>query len=296
MARTESSNPALMRGPFAQQGGPVGFGRPQYGGPQNGPQYGGPQGAPYGGQPTSPYGPQGAPYGGDPLTQGYYGPDATAQQTGRMTVEDVVVRTAILLGVAIATGAVTYLAGLTGLLVPSLLIGLGLGLYISFKQVTNPVPIIAYAAVEGVLLGAFSRIVAGGEFGMILQAVIGTTGVALGVLFLYRSGRIRVTPKFAKMVVAGLIGFLVLAIANIAASFFVDGGLGLRDGGILAIGFSLLAIGLGAMTLVLDFDFIAKGAENGVPERYGWYAAFGLLVSLVWLYIEILRLLSYFRE
>jgi uncharacterized YccA/Bax inhibitor family protein len=290
MARTESSNPALTRGPFAQQGSPVGFDRPQYGAPQQGP-YAGQPGTPYG---TSPYGPQGQQ--GDPLAQGYYGPDATAQQTGRMTVEDVVVRTAILLGVAITTGAVTYVAGLTGLLVPALLVGLGLGLWISFKQVTNPVAIISYAAVQGVVLGAFSNIVAFNAPGMILQAVIGTTGVALGVLFLYRSGRIRVTPKFTKMIIAGLIGFLVLAITNLAAGFFIEGGLGLRDGGPLAIGFSLLAIGLGAMTLVLDFDFIAKGAQHGVPERYGWYAAFGLLVSLVWLYIEILRLLSYFNS
>jgi uncharacterized YccA/Bax inhibitor family protein len=277
MARTESSNPALARSPFAQAAGrPVGFDRPSYGPPP---------GASYGGPATV-----------DPIEQAYYGPDATARDAGRMTVEDVVVRTAVLLAVAIATGAATWVTGATALLLPALLVGLGLGLWISFKQVTKPAPIIVYAAAQGVLMGAFSRLITFDNVDVVLQAVLGTTGVALGVLFLYRSGRIRVTPRFTKMVLAGLIGFLVLVVVNLLAGFFVDGGLGLRDGGPLAIGFSLLAIGLGAMTLVLDFDFVAKGAQAGMPERYGWFAAFGLLVSLVWLYIEILRLLSYFQS
>jgi uncharacterized YccA/Bax inhibitor family protein len=278
MARTESNNPALMRGPFAEAGRPVGFDRPQH-----------PQG-PYADQQFR------QPGQSDPVEQAYFGPTATSRETGRMTVEDVVVRTAVLLATAIATGALTWAFNLTGLLLPALVVGLGLGLFISFKQVTNPAAIITYAAVQGVLLGAFSRLITYGNIDVVLQAVIGTTGVALGTLLLYRSGRIRVTPRFTKMVLAGVIGFLVLAVTNLAASFFIDGGLGLRDGSPLAIGFSLLAIGLAAMTLVIDFDFIDKGAAQGVPERYGWYAAFGLMVSLVWLYIEILRLISYFTS
>jgi uncharacterized YccA/Bax inhibitor family protein len=282
MARTESTNPALTRGPFAQAGRPVGFDRPQYGGA---PQYGGPQ-FPGAQPPASP----------EALEQAYYAPDATARDAGRMTTEDVVIRTAILLATAIATGTVTWVMDLTALLLPALLVGLGLGLWISIKQVTKPAPIIVYAAVQGVLMGAFSQLITYGRIDVVLQAVIGTTGVALGVLFLYRSGRIRVTPKFTKMVLAGLIGFLALVVVNLGASFFVDGGLGLRDGSPLAIGFSLLAIGLAAMTLVLDFDFIDKGAKQGLPDRYGWYAAFSLMVSLVWLYIEIVRLISYFTS
>ena len=269
MARTESTNPALMRGPFAEAGRPVGFDRPQYTG-----------------APTQP--------GVDPVEQAYYGPTATSRDTGRMTVEDVIVRTAILLGTAVATGAATWFLGLQALALPAMIIGLVLGLVIAFKQITNPVAIISYAAIEGVFLGGISWYFAGGNQAMIIQAVVGTTAVAASMLFMYKSGRIRVTPKFTKMILAGLMGFLALVVVNLVASFFIDGGLGLRDGGPLAIGFSLLAIGLGAMTLVLDFDFIVKGAEQGVPERYGWYAAFGLMVTLVWLYIEILRLLSYF--
>jgi uncharacterized YccA/Bax inhibitor family protein len=276
MARTESTNPALTRGPFAQAGRPVGFDRPQYG-----PAYGGPAQAP-------------APQGVEALEQAYYGPDATARDAGRMTTEDVVIRTAILLATAVVTGTLTWVTGATALLLPALVVGLGLGLWISFKQVTKPAPIIAYAATQGVLMGAFSQIITYGNLDVVLQAVIGTVGVALGVLFLYRSGRIRVTPQFTKMVLAGVVGFLVLAVTNLVAAFFIDGGLGLRDGSPLAIGFSLLAIGLAAMTLVVDFDFIDKGAQQGLPDRYGWYAAFSLMVSLVWLYIEIVRLISYF--
>jgi uncharacterized YccA/Bax inhibitor family protein len=270
MARTESTNPALTRGPFAEAGRPVGFDRPQS------------------------YDPSTAP-GADPIEQAYYGPTATSRDTGRMTVEDVVVRTAVLLVTAIATGTVTWTLGLTILLLPALVVGLGLGLFIAFKQVTNPVPIIAYAAVQGVLLGAFSQLITYGNLDVVLQAVIGTTGVALGVLFLYRSGRIRVTPRFTKMVLAGIIGFLALVVVNLGASLIGGGtGLGLRDGSPLAIGFSLLAIGLASMTLVIDFDFVDKGAKQGLPQNYAWYGAFSIMVSLVWLYIEILRLISYF--
>lgn len=263
MARTESNNPALMRNPaFASAASPVGF--------------------------------RDRATQSDPVEQAYFGPTATSRDTGRMTVEDVIVRTGILLAVAIGTGAATWFLGLEGLTLPAALIGLVLGLVIAFKQITNPAVIITYAAIEGVFLGGISKFIGGDNQAIIVQAVVGTVSVALGMLFLYRSGRIRVTPKFTKMLLAGLVGFLALVVVNLVASFFIDGGLGLRDGGPLAIGFSLLAIGLASLSLVLDFDLIAKGAEQGLPERYGWFAAFGLMVTLVWLYIEILRLLSYF--
>jgi uncharacterized YccA/Bax inhibitor family protein len=274
MARTESSNPALTRA-FGGPSRTVGFDR------QGGSTY------------TDPFSrPTGA---ADPVEQAYYGPTATSRETGRMTVEDVVVKTGLLLGVAVVTGALTWVSGLGALALPAALVGLVLGLVISFKQITNPALILTYAAVQGVFLGGISQLFNDAYPGIVVQAVVGTAGVAAGVLFLYRSGKIRVTPKFTKMVLAGLVGFLALALVNIGASFFTDGGLGLRDGGPLAILFSLFAIGLGAMTLVLDFDFVEKSAKAGVPEKQAWLAAFGILVSLVWLYVEILRLLSYFQ-
>ena len=266
MARTESSNPALTRA----FGAPVGFDRRP---------------------PADPYTPQGV----DPVEQGYFGPTATSRDTGRMTVEDVVVRTGLLLGTAILTGAATWVLGLEGLAIPAVLVGLVLGLVIAFKQITNPAVILAYAAVEGVFLGGISKLFDASYPGIVVQAVVGTSAVALSMLFLYRSGRIRVTPQFTKMVIGATMGFLGLILVNFVASFFVDGGLGIRDGGPLAIGVSLFAIGLASMNLVLDFDLVEKGAQQGLPERYGWFAAFGLMVTLVWLYVEILRLLSYLR-
>ncbi len=270
MARSESTNPALTRA-FGGASRTVGFhDRPSAADPYTRP-------------------------GVDPVEQAYFGPTATSRDTGRMTVEDVLVRTGVLLGTAIVTGAATWVLGLEALAIPAALIGLVLGLVIAFKQVTKPAVIVTYAAVEGVFLGGISKLFETAYPGLVVQAVVGTSAVALSMLFLYKSGRIRVTPKFTKMVIGATLGFLGLILVNFAASFFVDGGLGLRDGGPLAIGVSLFAIGLASLNLVLDFDLIEKGAQQGLPERYGWFAAFGLMVTLVWLYIEILRLLSYLR-
>jgi uncharacterized YccA/Bax inhibitor family protein len=266
--RETSTNPALTRIPaFAGPNKTVGFGQPQYGGTQP-----------------------------DPIEQAYFGPTATARDTGRMTIEDVTVRTAIMLATIVATGGLTWFLNLEALAFPAALIGLILGVVISLKQVTNPAAILGYAAVEGVFLGGVSKLFEDAYSGIVLQAIVGTLGVAATMLLMYRSGKIRVTPKFTKMVIGATVGYFVLIMVNLVASLFTSGGLGLFDGGLLSIGIALFAIGLASLNLVLDFDFIEKGAEAGIPERYGWLAAFGLVVTLVWLYIEILRLLSYLRD
>ena len=129
-------------------------------------------------------------------------------------------------------------------------------------------------------------------------APVGTAGVFAGMLVVYKTGAIRVTPKFTRWLLGALIGVVALSLVNLIASLFTPGGLGLRDSSnpVLAIGFSLLCIGVAAFTFLLDFDMIDKGIRQGAPERFAWYAAFGLTVALVWLYLEILRLLSYFRD
>jgi uncharacterized YccA/Bax inhibitor family protein len=276
MARTESSNPALTRGPFAQAGRPVGFDRPQYGG-----QYGGQTAAP--------------PQGPDPLEQAYLGPSATARETGRMTIEDVVVRTAALLGTIIATGALTWYLGLEGLWLPAMLVGLVLGVVISLKQITNPGVILTYAAIEGVFLGGITRFFEAAYPGIAVQAVTATIAVAVAMLFVYRSGRIRVTPRFTRMVVGAAMGYFLLLMVNLGMALFTGSSLGLFNGGVLGIGISLFAVGLASLMLVIDYDFIDKSAKAGIPERYGWYAAFALTVTLIWLYIEMLRLISQLR-
>ncbi len=230
----------------------------------------------------------------DPLEQAYLGPSATSRHTGRMTIEDVVNRTALLLATAFATGALTWALDLGALAFPAAIVGLVLALVIIFKQVTNPTAIVAYAAVEGVFLGGISQFFNGRYPGIVVQAVVGTAAVTAGMLALYRSGKIRVTPQFTRMVVGATIGFFVLIVVNLVAGFFTDGGLGLREGP-LGIVVGLFAIGLASLNLVLDFDLVERGAREGLPTSYGWFAAFGIMVTLVWLYVEILRLLAILR-
>ncbi|MEN3313891.1 MAG: hypothetical protein V7605_125 [Acidimicrobiaceae bacterium] len=231
----------------------------------------------------------------DPLEQAYLGPSATSRHTGRMTVDDVVGRTGLLLAVAVATGAATWALHLGGLAFPAAIVGLVLALVIIFKQVTSPAPIIAYAAAEGVFLGGISQLFNAQYPGIVVQAVVGTAGVTAAMLGLYATGRIRVTPQFTKMVVGATIGFFVLIMVNLLASVFTGGsGLGLREGPI-GIVVGVVAIALAALNLVLDFDLVQQGVNNGLPTRYGWFAAFAIMITLVWLYLEMLRLLSNLR-
>lgn len=216
-----------------------------------------------------------------------------------MTLDDVVMKTAATLGVVIVTGAVAWIFNLGGLAIVGALAGFVLALVIAFRQSTNPALILSYAAAEGLFLGGISRIfndAFGG--GIVVQAVVGTGGVFAGMLLVYKTGAIRVTPRFTRWLLGALIGVVALSLVNLVASFFTEGGLGLRDSSnpALAIGFSLLCIGVAAFTFLLDFDMIDKAIKQGAPERFAWYAAFGLTVTLVWLYLEILRLLSYFRD
>ncbi|MGH3910900.1 MAG: Bax inhibitor-1/YccA family protein [Pseudonocardiaceae bacterium] len=218
--------------------------------------------------------------------------------TGRpMTIDDVVTKTGLTLAVLVATGAATYLSGLWALALPAALVGFVLALVIIFKKVVSPPLILTYAAVEGVFLGGISGVIGAsvGNPGIILQAITGTALVFGGMLVVYRTGAVKVTPRFTKWLIGAMIGVVGLMIVNLIASFFVDGGLGLRDGGPLAIIFSLVCIGIAAFSFLLDFDAADQAIRAGAPEKTAWYIAFGLTVTLVWLYLEILRLLSYFQ-
>jgi uncharacterized YccA/Bax inhibitor family protein len=235
-----------------------------------------------------------APTAGD--LQDMYNRPAYAPPARFMTLDDVVMRTAITLGVVVATGAVAWIFELGALALVGALVGFVLALVIAFRQSTNPALILSYAAAEGVFLGAISRVFNDLYEGVAIQAVVGTAAVFAGMLVVYKTGAIRVTPRFTRWLLGALIGVVGLMLVNLIASFFTAGGLGLRDGGPLAIVFSLVCIGVAAFTFLLDFDMIDQGIRQGAPERFAWYAAFGLTVTLVWLYLEILRLLSYFRE
>jgi uncharacterized YccA/Bax inhibitor family protein len=217
-----------------------------------------------------------------------------------MTLDDVVQRTAAMLATIVVAGAVAWVALPDRLFGPALIVslvgGLGLGLYMTIGMRVNAPLALIYSVFEGVLLGTISHVFEQRWPGIVVQAVTGTVMVAAGMLFVYRIGAIRVTPKFTRIVVGATIGVLGLMIVNLVAYLFVPGGLGLRDGGPLAIAFSLICIVIAAMNLVMDFDFIERGIRQGAPHQLAWYAAFGLTVTLVWLYIEILRLLGYARR
>jgi len=174
--------------------------------------------------------------------------------------------------------------------------GIGLGLFMSFSGRVNVATALIYSVFEGVLLGAISRVFEQAYHGIVIQAVTGTVMVAVGILFVYKIGAIRVTPRFTRIVVGATIGALGLMVVNLVAYLFTPDGLGLRSGGVLAIGFSLVCIVLAAMNLVLDFDMIERGIRNGADQKFAWYASFGITVTLVWLYLEILRLLGYLRN
>ena len=229
---------------------------------------------------------------------GFAGAPAARTDSDRrpMTIDDVVTKTGITLGVLAVTGALTWASGAYALAFPAALVGFVLALVITFTHRAHPALVLSYAAVEGVFLGGISGLFNDRFSGIVIQAVVGTAGVFGGMLVVYRTGAIRVTPKLTKWVVGALIGVVALMLVNLIASIFVDGGLGLRDGGPMAIVFSLVCIGVAAFTFLLDFDAADQAIRAGAPARFAWYIAFGLTVTLVWLYLEILRLLSYFRE
>jgi uncharacterized YccA/Bax inhibitor family protein len=228
-------------------------------------------------------------------------PAYTGSRTGRyMTLDDVVVRTGAMLATILLAGGAAWAFVPTDKFVPVLIVGLlgslGIGLYMSFKMVANAPLAIGYAAFEGVLLGAISKAFEHAYNGIVIQAITGTVMVAAGMLFVYKIGAIRVTPKFTRIVVGASIGVFGLMLVNLVAYLFTPDGLGLRSGGALAIVFSLVCIVIAAANLVLDFDMVERGIKSGADEKFAWYAAFGITVTLVWLYIEILRLLSYLRD
>jgi uncharacterized YccA/Bax inhibitor family protein len=259
------------------------------------------------------FGTGGAGYGAqavqaDPYVTQY--PDQRQTGVSRpLTIDDVVTKTGITLAVLTAVAVVSYflvaqnLALATPLLVVGMLGGLVLILVAIFgRKQDNPAIVLSYAACEGLVVGAFSFVVANlmvsgiSAGALISQAILGTFGVFFGMLVVYKTGAIRVTPKFTRFMFAALIGAVVLALGKLVVGLFTDGAGPLRDGGPLAIVFSLVMIGIAAFSFLLDFDQADQLIRAGAPEKAAWGVALGLTVTLVWLYLEILRLLSYFNS
>ena len=227
-----------------------------------------------------------------------------------MTIDDVVTKTGITLGVLSVVGVISYLmvSANVGLAMPFAAVG-GLGGFVLVMIATfgrkqdNPAIVLSYAALEGLVLGAISVLLANftvsgaNAGGLIAQAILGTVGVFFGMLVVYKTGAIRVTPKFTRALVAIMIGAVVMMLGNMLFSMFSshDGG-PLRNGGTVAIIFSLVMIVVAALSFLVDFDSADQMIRAGAPEKAAWGIALGLTVTLVWLYLEILRLLSYFQR
>jgi uncharacterized YccA/Bax inhibitor family protein len=232
------------------------------------------------------------PVAGQQLEEMYNAPAATGVQTGRMTIDDVVVKTGLMFAVLVPLAGLNYYLGSPLLTFGGMIAGLIVGLVVAFKQSTNAALILTYAGLEGLFVGGISKAFETQWNGIVAQAVLGTLSVFGVALFAYRSGRIRVTPKFQRTVLIAGGGYLVFCLINLGVVAFTDNNL---RGGLFGILIGLFAITLAAAFLIMDFDFAEQGVRNGLPERYSWLAAFGLVVTLVWLYIEFLRLISILR-
>lgn len=295
-----SRNPVFSRRGFSRDNGYAGFNAaPQAGGPAVGTQ----QGNPYAQQAGNPYAQN--PYAQNPYAQQdlqHGAPPQAPAATGRMTMDDVVARTATTLGTVVVTALLSWLllpvdeANLGksyGIGVAAGLVAMVLAFVQSFKRRPVPALILAYAAFEGVFLGVISSAVSTYiANGVVAQAVLGTMAVFAGVLVAYKAGWIRVNRRFYGFVMAAAIGFVLLMMVNLLFSVFGGGdGLGFRSGG-LGIVFGIIGIILGACFLALDFKQVEDGVAYGAPREEAWLAAFGLTMTLVWIYMEFLRLLS----
>ncbi|MFJ9697490.1 Bax inhibitor-1/YccA family protein [Kitasatospora sp. NPDC101183] len=286
-----SSNPVFSReGSFTRDSGYAGFGPNQ--------QAGAPYGHnPYAGTQYAQPAPGQAPMTDEQLYQMYNGPSAGPAATGRMTLDDVVARTAMTLLTMVVAGAVAWFAlpfENFGFAIAASLIAMVVGLVVSFKRSVSPPLILTYAALQGFALGAVSHAFNTMLNGIVVQAVLGTAAVFAAILFAYKSGRIRVTPRYQRIGISIAIGFVLLMLVNVVASAVFGADMGLRSGP-LGIVVGLVGICLGAFFLSLDFAEIETAIAQGAPQRESWRAAFGLTLSLVWIYVEMLRLIAILR-
>ena len=237
------------------------------------------------------------------LARTQFGGGYSGERGEVMTLNGTINKTGILLVSAIATAGWTWFQFMqersAAAVMPWMLVGLIGGFIVAmitiFKKEWSPVTAPAYALLEGLVLGGISAIFELRYPGIAIQAVGLTFGVLFVMLFLYRSGVIKVTDKFRMGVVAATGGialfYLVMMVLRMFGVSFM-GPNGVYGSGMIGIGFSLLVVGVAALNLVLDFDFIERGVQYGAPKYMEWYGAFGIMMTLVWLYLEMLRLLS----
>ncbi len=232
---------------------------------------------------------------------------------GRMTIDSVVQKTGLTLGVVVLFAAATWIitpevtggSSMSTLYLFSTVGALGgfaLAMVNSFKRVINPALVLAYAAFEGIFVGAFSKVIESvftqpGESpgGLVIGAVIGTFAAVAGTLAAYKFFNIKVGTKFRMWVIGALLGFVAVSLLDFVLSLF-GADFGFNGFGAMGAVSSIIGLGLGVLMLILDFDQVERGIEAGLPEHESWRAAFGLTVTIVWIYVELLRLLAIFRN
>lgn len=238
--------------------------------------------------------------------QAYVAPSADAVDRGVMTYDDVIIRSGMLFGILFVGAAVSWMTAVVNpavaglLMLASTLIALVLAMVNIFSKTIRPLLIMAYAGFEGLALGAISAFMDFRYPGIVVQALIATIAVFGVTLALFSSGKVRNSPKLQRLVIISLVGIISYRVlAGLLTWVGVIGQhpdtitiAGLPLGAIVGVG----AVIIGAISLIGDFDEIKQGVNAGAPARFAWMAAFGLMVTIVWMYTEILRLLSYFRD
>ena len=235
------------------------------------------------------------------LNELYNRPSATPVETDRMTYEDTIVK--IVVNFAILLGGALVGWMMPALAIPAMIVGFVLALVNIFKKKPSPGLVMAYAAIQGVFVGGITSFFEFMYPGIAVQAVLGTFAVVGVTLALFASGKVRASKKATKVFLIAMVGYLVFSVINLIMMMTgaTDDAFGMRSWQIipgvpLGVVLGIFVILLAAYSLVLDFDSIKTGVERGAPRAYSWTAAFGIMVTVIWLYLEILRLLAILRE
>tara|TARA_A100001011_G_C14280267_1_gene831269 strand:- start:146 stop:895 length:750 start_codon:yes stop_codon:yes gene_type:complete len=231
------------------------------------------------------------------FTRGFEGNSESLPLSERMTLDGTVNKTGILLGLCFAGAAIGW--NIPSLALPALIVGFILAMVTIFRskeKARSTAPL--YALAQGIALGGITLMYENQFDGIAIQAIGLTFGILASLLVCYKSGLIQPTENFKLMIFAGMGGIFILYLVSFIMSFFGSGIslLSPTNGSLMSIGLSLFIVCIASLSLVLDFDFIEDGAEKGLPKYMEWYGAFSLMVTLIWLYIEILRLLSKIRS
>ena len=215
---------------------------------------------------------------------------------GVMTLDGAVNKTAISMGILLLAAYYTYSNAIMDYILIGFIGGFIVAIVTIFKKEWSPITVPIYAVLEGLALGGISKMYADAfEPGIVPQAIMLTLGILFALLFAYKSKIIQATENFKLGIFAATAGIGIVYLVSFLMSMFGGGGLPVMDptnASMLSIGFSLFVVVIASLNLVMDFDFIEQGAANGAPKYMEWYGAFGLLVTLIWLYLEILRLLA----